>query len=61
MMTYAQLRDYLSKLTDDQLKSHVTIYIESNDEYFPVSEEHFFFADKENNILDENAPYIRID
>ncbi len=55
-MTYRELIKKLSKLSDDQLDSDVTIHTD-NDEYFQAK---LNISDETCDVLDEGHPYLAI-
>jgi len=57
-MTYKELLNQLSQLTEDQLNSDVAIYDTGADEYYQLKVE-FVFATEECQVLDVDHPIIR--
>ena len=57
-MTYLQLANEISKMTDEQVACDVTVYVGGQDEYYPVDE---IVINNDTDVLDENHPVIVID
>ena len=55
-MTYRELANFLSTLSDEQLDMDVTLYDLQEDEYFKATNA---FIDNERDVLDENHPVIK--
>jgi len=56
-MTYKELLNLLSKLSDEQLMDTVTIYDDFEDEYFGVTE---FGISEEDDVLHDNHFFLTI-
>jgi hypothetical protein len=56
LMTYQNLLEILQTLTLEQLKSDVSIYDISNDEFYSMNS--FHFSDETVDVLDPEHPYI---
>ena len=54
VMTYRELMQALTALSDQQLDCHILIR-QSNDEWYPAE---FLFSDGEDGVLDEEDPYF---
>ena len=57
-MTYKELLNQLSQLTEEQLNSDVAVYDTGTDEYYQLNVE-FVFATDECQVLDVDHPIIR--
>ena len=57
-MTYKELLNQLSQLTEEQLNSDVCVYDEGTDEYYQLKVE-LVFAIDEYPLLDVDHPIIR--
>jgi len=55
-MTYNQLKNLLSSLTEEQLNMDVTIHALDADEFYPIPA--FIISDDSNDVLDNNHPYL---
>jgi len=55
-MTYNQLKNLLSSLTEEQLNMDVTIHALDADEFYPIPS--FIISDDSNDVLDNNHPYL---
>jgi hypothetical protein len=58
-MTYQQLMNVIFNMTPEQRKQDVTIYIRSNDEYFPMLGD--VVITEETDTLDKGHPYLQIE
>ena len=57
IMIWAQLQAKIAAMTEEQLLSDVTVYINRSDEFIPV--EHFELCnDNEEDRLDDGHPYL---
>ena len=56
-MTYYELLRRLQELDPDQLELDVTVYVEGDDEYYPVNA---LIFDTSSDVLGEDHPVIRI-
>lgn len=56
-MTYKQMLSFINELSDEQLEMDVTVYLETDDEFFPVLD---FAVTDETDVLDTDHPYIVI-
>jgi hypothetical protein len=54
-MTYEALKDIISEMTLEQLKSDVTVWIDEEDEFYPVKKLEFANAERDDR-LDEGHP-----
>ena len=61
-MTYKELLNELSHLTEEQLNTDVTVYVGEADEYYPlVSDYPFVFSESViGDVLDNGHPYMVI-
>lgn len=60
-MTYQELLEEIEKLTPEQRKMDVTVYIRGVDEYYTVDPElpiNHNIPPNTNDVLDENHPYL---
>jgi len=58
-MTYKELLDALLQMNSSQLQDRVTVKAVGEDEFFPAFG--IFFADEEDDELDEGHAYISFD
>ena len=59
MFTWRELLEKISKMTDEQLNSTVTVHAQSIDEFIPV--DHFELNDsQEDDRLDDGHPFLVI-
>lgn len=60
-MTYAELAEYISNLTDEQKQMDVTVLVRGVDEYYPLNDE-YPVAESGNltEVLDIGTPYLII-
>lgn len=56
-MTYGKLLERLTALNEEQLKQDVTIYVENNDEFYPVQN---LAINAYSDVLDINHPFLEI-
>jgi hypothetical protein len=56
-ITYRELIRRLTAIPSERLDDNVTIYDESNDEYYPVQET---FITKENDVLDKGHLVLQV-
>jgi hypothetical protein len=56
-MTYQQLLNELSTLNAEQLAQDVTIYVENNDEFYPVQH---LGVNAYSDVLDINHPFLEV-
>lgn len=56
-MTYAKLLERLSALNQEQLNQDVTIYVENNDEFYPVQN---LAINVYSDVLDINHPFLEV-
>ena len=59
IMTYRQLRDKLSSLSDDILEQTATVYLTATDEYLAISSHNI--TEEDNDVLDEGHLILEID
>lgn len=57
-MTYKQLSESISKMTEEQQNCDVTVFVRGVDEFYPTS--HELFINKESDVLDEGHPYLQV-
>jgi hypothetical protein len=58
-MTYKELLDALLQMNDSQLRNHVTVSPIGEGEFYPAFG--IFFADEDDDELDEGHAYIGFD
>lgn len=56
-MTYAKLLERLMTLNEEQLNQDVTIYVENNDEFYPVQN---LAINAYSDVLDINHPFLEV-
>ena len=56
-MTYAQLRDLIDALPEEELNDTVTVYLQETDEYFGV----VAHGNCEDGILDDGHLFLKIE
>lgn len=54
-MKYRELLGFLNELSDEQLDMDVSVYIEDQDEFYPMTK---VGITNETNVLDEGHPYL---
>ena len=60
-MTYAQLAEKISTMTEDQLNSDVTVYVSGVDEFYSVVDDYpFLISCDDTDVLDIGHPYLVI-
>lgn len=55
MLTYRELRDRISELTEDELNLTATVFVEDLNEYWGITETNKSIGD---DILDPNHPIL---
>ena len=55
-LTWEELGQQISKMTETQKKQNVTLFADYEDEFYPLSE--LKFNEGETNTLDEGSPYL---
>jgi hypothetical protein len=58
-MNYEQLLEMLNRIPKERLKDTATVFVQSEDEYFPVKG--VWEAGLENDVFDEGHAYIVIE
>ena len=58
-MTYAELKAHIETMDKEQLNQNVTVYLSNIDEMVPVND--IEYACKNDDVLDENHPFLTID
>lgn len=58
MITYRQLAKKIATMTEEQLDSHVTVHLDSVDEFFPVDHYELNDAEQEDDRLDDGHPVL---
>jgi len=56
-MTYRKLLEIIAKFNEEQLDQDVTIYEPYEMEFYPATD--VLFADENNDVLDEDHPFIQ--
>ena len=59
-MTYRELAEYISNLTDEQKNSDVTVLVSGAGEYYSLVEDYPAVEADCSDVLDENHPYLVI-
>jgi hypothetical protein len=58
LLTYADLLEALQELTQEELQNTATIYVEADDEFYPIIGTNR--ADDDQSVLDVGHPYFEI-
>lgn len=57
MITYREMGEKINRMTDEQLDSHMTVHLQSKDEFFAV--DHYELTDdQEEDRLDDGHPIL---
>lgn len=56
-ITFLEVKQWLEKLTAEQLACTATVYDPYNDEFLPISD---VLITDESDVLDENHPYLKM-
>jgi hypothetical protein len=59
-MTYRELAEYISNLTDEQKDSEVTVYVSGEPEYYSLVRDYPVGESESWDVLSENHPYLVI-
>ena len=57
-MTYAELAEYIGNLTVEQQGMEVTVYVRGVDEFYPLDPTSPVRESEQNDVLDEDNPYL---
>lgn len=58
-MTWRELAQQISQMTEEQQGQHVTVFDSYEEEYFGIYHENILFTDDVADVLDGNSPYLR--
>ena len=59
-MTYRELAEYISNLTDEQKDCDVTVFVSGVAEYYSLVGDYPATEAESSDVLDENHPYLVI-
>lgn len=60
-MTYAELFEAMKSFSPEQLKQTVTVYVQGDDEFYPVAQDFpLVESDETCDVLDANHKYLVI-
>ncbi len=59
-MTYRELAEYISNLTDEQKDSDVTVFVSGVEEYYTLVGDYPALEANGDDVLDDGHPYLAI-
>lgn len=60
-MTYKELAEYISNLTEEQINCDVTVYVSGTDEFYSLVGDYPALEAEADDVLDQGHPYLAVD